>query len=335
MKWRMGMRSIKFKVFILSVLLTGMAACSAPSDFQEKEYVKIGIMLSDVGLGDQSFSDAAFQGVMQARDELNILFSYKELTETGTYQQGLTELVDEGHDIIIGLGFLVQEDLEKVATNYPEQQFLLIDEVSELDNVTSLIFKEHEGSFLAGIVAGLKTNTDQIGFIGGGDFPLIHKFAAGFKQGVKAVNPNAEVMIEYANDFGDALLGANIAQTMIEDGADFIYPAAGFTGVGALTEAEKHGVYGIGVDTDQFFIAENAVVTSMLKNIDVAIYQAIELLIEDGELNEKVIELGLSEDGVGLAEIRLQTLTAMEKEQLDSFTEQVMNGTLTVESTLN
>lgn len=315
-------------------LLFVMIGCSNETDFQEKDYLKVGIMLSDVGLGDQSFSDSAFLGVMQARDELDILFSYKELGDTGTYLQGLTELVEEEHDLIIGLGFMVKDDLEKVASTYPNQQFLLIDDVSDLDNITSLVFKEHEGSFLAGLVAGMKTKTNKVGFIGGGDFPLIHKFVAGFKQGVKASNKDAEILIEYANDFGNDKLGEKMARSMIAEGADFIYPAAGYTGVGALNEAQNSGVYGIGVDTDQYFLAENAVVTSMLKKIDVAIFQAIKLFIENGELTEDIIELGLKEDGVGLAEIRIFPLKANEQEILTDYIEKILSGSLTIESTL-
>lgn len=322
------------KLVIILFLLFIIIGCSNGTDFQEKDYFKVGIMLSDVGLGDQSFSDAAFLGVMQARNELDILFSYKELGNTGTYLQGLTELVEEEHDLIIGLGFMVKDDLEKVASSYPNQQFLLIDDVSDLDNITSLTFKEHEGSFLAGLVAGLKTETNKVGFIGGGDFPLIHKFAAGFKQGVMTSNKDAEVFIEFANDFGNDKLGEKIARSMIAEGADFIYPAAGFTGVGALNEAQNSGVYGIGVDTDQYFLAENAVVTSMLKKIDVAIFQAIELFIENGELTEDIIELGLKEDGVGLAEIRIIPMKPSEQEILTNYTEKILSGNLTIESTL-
>ena len=322
------------KLVVIFFLLFVIIGCSNGTDFQEKDYLKVGIMLSDVGLGDQSFSDSAFLGVLQARDELDILFSYKELGDTGTYLQGLTELVVEEHDLIIGLGFMVKDDLEKVATTYPNQQFLLIDDVSDLDNITSLTFKEHEGSFLAGLVAGMKTETNKVGFIGGGDFPLIHKFAAGFKQGVMASNKDAEVFIEFANDFGNDKLGEKIARSMIAEGADFIYPAAGFTGVGALNEAQNSGVYGIGVDTDQYFLAENAVVTSMLKKIDVAIFQAIKLFIENGELTEELIELGLKEDGVGLAEIRIIPLKANEQEILTDYIEKILSGSLTIESTL-
>lgn len=311
-----------------------LVGCGSTEDFQEQEYMKVGVMLSDVGLGDQSFSDAAFTGVMQARDDLNILFTYKELAEVETYHQGLTELVEEDHDLIIGLGFMVKEDLETVANTYPNQQFLLIDDLSELDNITSLVFKENEGSFLAGVVAGLKTNTNTIGFIGGGDFPLIHKFAAGFIQGVESVNQSAEVKVTYANDFGNAELGAEIANNMINNGADFIYSAAGYTGVGAINAAQEHGVYAIGVDSDQYFLAEDAVVTSMLKKVDTAIYQTINSLVEEGKISQNVIELGLKENGVGLAPIRVISLTSEEQAQLDRLTQNVMNGSLTIKSTM-
>ncbi|WP_297990619.1 BMP family protein [Anoxybacillus sp.] len=311
---------------MMAFVLLLAAGCSQTSSFQPKERVKIGIMLSDVGLGDQSFSDSAFKGLMKARDELGIFFDYRELKETGTYEKGLTELVEAGNDLVIGLGFMVQQDLEKVAKTYPKQQFILIDAVSDLPNITSITFKEDEGSFLAGVVAGMLTKTNNVGFVGGADVPLIRKFANGFIKGVKAVRPEANVQEVYAGNFGDDKLGAQIAKQMIANGADVLYAAAGFTGVGVLREAEMNGKYAIGVDSDQYFYAEKAVVTSMLKNVDVALYTVIQQYVEKKDVPKGTVELGLKENGVDLAPIRVVTFSPEQQATLEKWKEQATNG---------
>jgi basic membrane protein A len=313
---------------ILSLLIVGCSSNTAKNE--EINRVKIGIMLSDVGLGDQSFSDSAFQGLIKAREELNILFDYRELQDTETYEKGLTELVEDGNDVVVGLGFMVQEDIEKVAKKYPEQKFILIDSVSELENITSITFKEDEGSFLAGIAAALATKTNKLGFIGGADVPLINKFARGFEQGAKTINSEIEVSIEYAGDFGNDKLGADIATKMISEGTDVLYAAAGFTGVGVLKEAQSKGVYAIGVDSDQYFYAEKAVMTSMLKKVDVALYQVISDFVNSGEVPKGHIQLGLKENGVDLSQIRVVPFTQQQMMTITDHKQDIIDGKMTI-----
>ncbi|MED4971027.1 BMP family lipoprotein [Parageobacillus toebii] len=318
-------RRIWHLVIALLVILM-MTGCSTKETVTKKDRIKVGIMLSDVGLGDQSFSDSAFRGLMKARDELGIIFDYRELKDTKTYEQGLKELIKDGNDVVIGLGFMVQEDLEKVAKQYPKQRFILVDSVSDLPNVTSITFKEDEGSFLAGVVAALVTKTNRLGFIGGADVPLIRKFAAGFEKGVHAVKPSASVHIVYAGDFGNDKLGAQIAREMFDQKSDVVYTAAGFTGVGALREAEARGVYAIGVDSDQYFYAEKAVVTSMVKNVDVALFRVLKQYVEKGELPTGTVQLGLAENGVGLAPIRVIPWDDQKQQLLEQWKQNIVDG---------
>ncbi|MCA1031023.1 BMP family ABC transporter substrate-binding protein [Bacillus timonensis] len=308
-----------------------MTGCANGEKAEEQKMIKVGIMLSDVGLGDQSFSDAAFNGLIKARDELGIIFDYRELKDTGSYEKGLVELVEEKNDLIVGLGFMVQEDLEKVAKKYPDQHFLLIDSVSDLPNITSITFKEDQGSFLAGVVAALTTKTNKVGFIGGADVPLIRKFSNGFIQGVHSVNPDIQVIEVFAGDFGNDQLGARLAQELIGKQSDVLYAAAGFTGVGVLKEAEANGIYAIGVDSDQYFYAEKAVITSMQKNVNVAIYQTIEQLVSNGGIQEGKIELGLKEGGVGLAPIRIISLPDEHTKILEDWAKKLTNGEVKVQ----
>ncbi|MFV2046995.1 BMP family ABC transporter substrate-binding protein [Metabacillus litoralis] len=309
---------------VFVIITAGCSQQETASSVDDK--VKIGIMLSDVGLGDQSFSDSAFNGLTKARDELGILFDYRELKESETYEKGLTELVEEDHDIIVGLGFMVQTDLEKVAKKYPDQHFILIDAVSELENVTSITFKEDEGSFLTGVVAALATKSNKLGFIGGDDVPLINKFEDGFIEGAKSVNPSITVEVKYAGDFGNDQLGAQIARDMIQKDVDVLYAAAGFTGVGMLKEAQANKVLAIGVDTDQYFYAEKAVITSMLKKVDTAMYQLAEQLIKDGKISEGHIELGIKDNGIDLAPLRVVPFSEEQQQTIDEWKEKLISG---------
>ncbi|KZZ84606.1 BMP family lipoprotein [Bacillus sp. SJS] len=305
-------------ISILFCLMLLAGCMQQPVQSSTEKKMKVGIMLSDVGLGDQSFSDSAFRGLQKSRDELGIQFDYKELKDSKTYEKGLEDLVKAGNDVVVGLGFMVQEDLEKVAKQYPKQRFILIDAVSELKNITSLTFKEDEGSYLAGALAAMKSKSAVIGFVGGADVPLIRKFLDGFQKGAMAINPEVQVKSVFAENFGDDKLGAKLASDLIKEDADLLYAAAGFTGVGVLKEAQRQGVYGIGVDSDQYFYAEKAVITSMLKNVDVAIYEMIKNYKKSGKLPEGHVEFGIAENGVALAPIRILELSSEEQSKLDS-----------------
>lgn len=320
---------ILFTFIIVTLMLT---ACSnSERNTKADERVKIGVMLSDAGLGDQSFSDLGLIGLEQARDELNISFDYREIKDTGTYEEGLEELVAQGNDLIIGLGFSLQEALETIAPKYPDTSFVLMDSVSDVPNIYNVTFKEDEGSFLLGALAAMKTKSNVVGFIGGLDTPLIQKFEKGFTEGVKSQNPEAQVLSTYANSFGDDKLGASIAKDMIANGADFIYPAAGFTGVGAILEAQNAGIYSFGVDSDQYYLAENSIVTSMLKQVDIAIFNTIKEFVDTGKLSEKNTVLGIKENGVNLAPIRVISLSPSEESKLKKLREDISNGSITIQ----
>lgn len=317
---------------LLSALMLISSACSKgePTGKADGGRIKIGIMLSDAGLGDQSFSDAGFSGLEKARDELNISFDYREIAETKTYEKGLEELVKEGNDLVIGLGFSMQEAIDKTAKKYPDQTFLLIDSESDLPNVHTVTFKEEEGSYLIGAIAGMKTKSNIVGFVGGVDVPLIRKFEKGFIEGVKAANPKAEVISEFAGSFGDDKLGQKIAGKMIEKGTDYIYPAAGFTGVGVLLEAQKSGIYSFGVDSDQYYLAEKAVATSMLKRVDVAIFNVVKEYSSKGKLSEKRSQLGLKENGVDIAPIRIIEMSPSQMDTLEGLRKKISSGSITI-----
>ncbi|MFC4322879.1 BMP family lipoprotein [Litchfieldia salsa] len=324
-----------FKKMIMLVILSllFLVGCNDQKVSNEDKVVKVGIMLSDVGLGDQSFSDMAFTGLERARDEMGIEFNYMELNGDSSYEQGLTKLVEEKPDLVIGLGFAMQEDLEKVAKAHPDQSFLFIDGVSELENIHSITFKEDEGAYLVGVLASFTSKTNTYGFIGGMDVPVIERFRQGFEHGIKRMKPDANLLVDYTNDFGNQKKGEEIAVKMMNEGADMIFPAAGLSGLGAIHATAKHdNVFSFGVDTDQFFFAENTVISSMLKKVDIAIYQAVKELNDNGKLLEKHKVLGIKENGVGLAPIRNTQITPTIESEIEKAKQDIINGTVTIKS---
>lgn len=283
----------------------------------EEQHFSVGVLLPDVGLGDQSFNDLAIKGLVDARDRLDILWSYRELTTSGSMEQGLEELLEESHDLIIGVGYTTQEALEKYAPEHPDTQFVIVDSASDVENIDGITFKEDEGSFLAGVVAAKTSKSGVIGFVGGMEDPIIMKFLTGYRQGAQSVNPAIDVLVSYANTYSDDKIGANLAREMVENKADVLYAAAGYTGVGLLQEAQRQGVYAIGVDNDQYFYAEKAVITSMTKNIDVAVFDYVKSYIENEPTTQQILEFGIEDDGVALAPIRVVENAIELEQQLD------------------
>ncbi|WP_338541436.1 BMP family lipoprotein [Paenibacillus tundrae] len=318
-------------ILILMVFVLG--ACSVnPTSTATETRTKVGIVMTEVGLGDRSFNDAAFDGLVRARDENSIVFDYREPNEKLSAEASFEQFAEAKFDLIIGLSDTIQADMEKVATKYPDQQFLLIDSQSELPNIASISFRAEEGSYLAGIIAGMATTEDHVGFLGGMEIPVLRNFEQGFEQGVLAANPDAKVDIIYAGDFGNAKLGEELAAQLIqENGADVIYVAAGLTGVGALTEIQKLGKYAIGVDTDQFFLAEKAILTSMLKNVDVSIYNAVHTFIQNKHaFPQKEIVEGLAENAVGLTALHNITLSDEEQQTFEDLKTQISSGQIKI-----
>ncbi|MFZ4454054.1 BMP family lipoprotein [Salibacterium aidingense] len=314
-------------LFIVAVMLMSMLALTACSQEQEinatEGKLKVGVMMSDSGLGDQSFNDLAFEGLVQARENLEVVFDYREIAATETYEKGVRDLVEQDNDLVIGIGYQLQEALETVASEYPEQQFLIIDAVSDMENITSVNFKVGQASYLAGMTAALTTETDHIGFIGGEDVEIINNFYNGFEKGATAANPDIVIDQEYAGTYEDDKLGAELAEGMIQNGTDIIFAAAGFTGVGVLQEAQRQEVYGIGVDTDQYFQAEEAVMTSVMKNVDNAIYQVVERMAGGETIAGENLEFGIAEEGVGLAPLRVADFPDNIEEQMDAAKEEL------------
>ncbi|MBK5221914.1 MAG: BMP family ABC transporter substrate-binding protein [Acidimicrobiia bacterium] len=272
--------------------------------------MRVGMVYDIGGKGDQSFNDAAFEGLTRAQEDFGFEVEDLEPSAGGENRGELLQLLaDEDYDLIIGVGFAFEEIIAEVAGNYPDITFAVVDAAPEADNIKGLVFAEEEGSFLVGAAAALTTETDHVGFIGGVESPLIQKFEAGFVCGVHAVNPDIEIDSTYITQppdfagFNDPARGGEIASSMYEDGADIVYHAAGGSGGGLFETAYDNGdVWAIGVDSDQYLTVgepqNERILTSMLKEVDVAVYGAIEDFIS-GDTAGGATVFDLSIDGVG------------------------------------
>ena len=275
----------------------------------------VGIALDVGGLGDKSFNDAADRGVQQAIDEGLVPEENVELLEanqTGSNRdENVINLADQGFDLIIGVGFAFSEGIAEIAADYPDQNFAIVDGfattiATDADNIGDLTFKEHEGSYLVGIAAAMASESGTIGFLGGQEGTgLIEKFQAGYEAGARSVNPDIEVLVEYIGDstqaFVDPTSGENLSAGMYDDGADVIYHAAGQSGLGLFQAAVDADKLAIGVDSDQYLTAspeeQPHILTSMLKRVDTAVYEAIAQGVEDN-FQPGFQVFGLAEEGV-------------------------------------
>ncbi|TKX75834.1 BMP family ABC transporter substrate-binding protein [Halorubrum sp. GN11_10-6_MGM] len=279
----------------------------------------VGMVYALGGLDDRSFNDAANRGIQRARLDRDVAFTNEEpssIADFQTTQAALSASERPDYDLICCIGFLQADALSTVAGEYPDQQYALVDSVVDRDNVASYVFREHEGSFQAGHLAGLVTARDlsvgagstrpderTVGFVGGVDSSLVRKFEAGYRAGVGHAATEASVLSTYVGAFDDPEAGYAAAAEMYEAGADVVYHAAGGSGLGVFQAAQEYGRYAIGVDSDQSRSNPryaDAILASMVKRVGTAVYDAAERTIEDALRTGSTTALGLAEDGVAL-----------------------------------
>jgi basic membrane protein A len=256
------------------------------------------------GKFDKSFNEAAYHGAEKFKAETGIPYLEFEVTTESQRDQALRRMAQRGANVVIAVGFAFATPLEEIAKEYPDTKFVIIDSVVDAPNVQSVVFKEQEGSFLVGMAAAMASKTGKVGFVGGMDIPLIRNFAYGYEQGVKYVNPKAEVFVNMTGTtpaaWNDPAKGAELAQSQFDRGADVVYAAAGGTGLGVLQAAADAGKLSIGVDSNQNYLHPGSVLTSMMKRVDVAVYNAFKTA-KDGTWQPGEKNLGLAENGVGYA----------------------------------
>ena len=293
-------------------------------------------MVTDVGgLGDRSFNDSAYAGLVRAKNELHVDTTVLQSRSAADYQINMTVLANKEFDEIFAIGFLMARDVAEVAERYPQRHFAIIDAVVDQPNVTAVTFKEEEGSFLAGALAAMTTKTKTIAFLGGIDIPLLRKFEAGFAAGAREIDPSVKVLVKYVGSFDDVAAGKELAGVQFSQGADIIYVAAGKAGLGAIDQVKSRSdAFVIGVDSDQDALAPGKILTSMVKRVDIGVFR-VSRRAAAHEPRPPHLTLGLKEGGVGLTNFAYtkSVVTPPKIAVLDKLKAAIVGGTIVVPST--
>jgi basic membrane protein A len=335
-------------MLVATMLISGCGKKEEPTAAEGDKKVKVGLVFDVGGRGDKSFNDAAYAGLEKARTEYGdkIEIKYLEPTGGGENREALMRLLaQEKCDIIFGVGFIFTDTVAKVAKDFPQTKFGLIDgyvpDLKDSSNISCLLFKEQEGSFLVGAAAALKSKTGKVGFVGGMQIPTIEKFEAGYMAGAKYVNPNIVVVSDYIGTTGEAfkdpVKGKELTLKQIKDGVDVVYHASGASGVGVLEAAASQKILAIGVDSDQSLTATDAqrpyILTSMLKRVDTSVLNTITSVI-DKKFKGGYQEFGLKDNGVTYAENEYnKTLIGDIKSKLEEIKAKIVSGEIKVPTT--
>jgi basic membrane protein A len=262
--------------------------------------LKLAMVTDQAGLGDQGFNDAAWSGMERAKTDFSADTKVVESREQSQYVPNFSTLAEQGEDLVVGVGFLLHDAVAEVAPQFPDTHFALVDTCVDAPNVACILFKEQEGSFLVGAIAGLMTKSNKVGFVGGVESDLLKKFESGYKAGVETTNPNAEVLVSYTGTFADPAKGKEMANAQYDQGADIVYEVAGLTGTGVIAAAKDRGKFAIGVDRDKNYLAPQNVITSMLKDVGEGVYQVAKM-VADGNFKGGEYRYGIKEGGIGFA----------------------------------
>ncbi len=303
----------------------------------------VGLVFDIGGRGDKSFNDAAYAGLEQAKQELGISFTTLETNEGADREPQLRQLAAGDAPLVFGVGFLFTDDVLALAKEFPDKKFACVDmTVQDGDvlppNLVALKFREEQGSFLVGALAGLLTKTGKVGFVGGMDIPLIRKFQAGYVAGVKAVNPSAQVLVKYAGSTGEAFRdptkGKELGLAEYQAGADIVYHASGSTGLGVFEAARETGKLAIGVDSDQYDEAPGFILTSMVKRVDTAVFETVRE-VREGRWTGGVRTFGLDTEGVTWVydERNKSLIPDAVKARVDSLKQEIIAGRIEVPTT--
>ncbi len=279
-------------------LCAAVTACAPKAG--QSGVMRIGMVTDVGGLGDRSFNDSAYAGLQRAQRQLHVDTTVLQSHSAADYAVNMTVLANKEYDEIFAIGFLMAKDVADVAARYAKRHFGIIDAVVDLPNVTSVTFKEEEGSYLAGALAAMTTKTKTIAFLGGIDLPLLRKFEVGFTAGAHEIDPSINVLVKYVGSFEDVAAGKELAGVLYDQNADIVYVAAGKAGLGAIDQVKaRNGDYVIGVDSDQDALAPGKILTSMVKRVDIGVYRVCEQTVRH-RLHSRHLILGLKEGGVGL-----------------------------------
>jgi basic membrane protein A len=323
----MNRAAICVLVLVLGSILAGSASHSAD--------IKPAVVFDLGGKYDKSFNEGVVNGVERFKAETKIAPAEFEVTNETQFEQAHRRFAQRGQDPILGVGFNQAIAVEKVAKEFPKVHFTVIDGVVKLENVKSVLFKEHEGSFLVGVLAAMASKTGKIGFVGGMDIPLIRRFACGYEQGIKYVNPRAELIQSMTGTtpaaWSDPARGGELAKGQFDRGVDVVYAAAGGTGIGVLQAAKDRGKLAIGVDSNQNHVHPGTILTSMVKRVDLVAYETFKESM-NGTWAPGMSILGLKEGGVdwALDDNNAKLITPEMKVKADQAKSDIISGKIVV-----
>jgi basic membrane protein A len=338
----MKLKLILVAASLVALSLAGPACRTETGAAEDRSKKRVGIVFDIGGKDDRSFNAAAWEGVRRAAEDFPIVLRDVEPGNPTSIEPAMRAFAERGYDLIIGVGFAQAPIMESVAKDYPHINFAIVDGASKLPNVSSLVFKEHEGSYLVGIIAARESRTGVLGFVGGMDIPLIHRFRVGYEEGAKSVNPNIQVVANYVGitdaAWNNPGRGKELALSQINRGADVIFTAAGNSGLGAFDAVEQAGTEGgrarrfvIGVDSNQNGVKPGFVLTSMVKRVDNAVYQTVQEVVE-GRFEPGFHVFGLDRDGVAysLDDFNRQLIRPEVLQEADAARQRIINGEIKV-----
>jgi basic membrane protein A and related proteins len=334
-----GRQAWRAAVLFLTAVLAVAAAVRGPGVAARPEAgrKRVAVVLSIGGLGDRSFNDMAFKGLMDAREELDVIGVYGEPAAMSEDERYLEFYAEQGFDLVFAIGFLMKDSLAKVAARHPQTHFAIIDDVLDAENVASVVFREHEGSYLVGALAARKSRTGKAGIVKGLDVPLLEKFEHGYRRGflderARLGLVGGEVFAMVAGSFADPVRGKELTRVLVEQGVDVVFQAAGQTGNGVISGAADAGIFAIGCDANQNHERPGTMLTSMVKRVDVAVLETIRDLVE-GRFEAGAHSLGVAEGGVGWAidEYNRPLLDADDEATMADLVRRITDGELIVE----
>jgi basic membrane protein A len=320
--------------FTAALLVFALAGCKQKAVDSSSEFTPA-VIFDMGGKFDKSFNQSAYVGAEKFKSETGIVYREFEVTNPSQREQAIRKMAERKSDVIIGIGFAQADAIGKTSKENPDLKFAIVDAVVNNPNVQSIIFKEEEGSFLVGLLAALHSKSNVISFVGGMDIPLIRAFACGFEQGAKYAKPGIRVIQNMTgNDptaWNNPSKGAELAKAQFEQGSDVVYAAAGGTGIGVYQSAKDNGKFAIGVDSNQNYLQPGTMLTSMVKRVDVAVYQAMKSA-KDGTWKSGIKVLGLKDGGVdwALDEHNSALISAEAKEKVEKAKQDIIDGKITV-----
>jgi basic membrane protein A and related proteins len=323
-KWRYSL----ILVLAIVLLTVSVAGCNTLNTTPQ-HVLNIGIMLGSGGLGDRSFNDSAYAGLLEAQKKYNIRFENEAFTGTAADLDALRDFAKNGYDLIIGIGFENKQNIVTVAGEYPDIKFAVVDAEASGMNIASIVYREQEGDFLIGVLAAMLTKTKMVAVIGGTDIPAIRRIFSGFQQGVAYQDNTVKVYADFAGTFSDPQVGLNLALKRYGEGVDLIHNAASRTGLGIIEAAKQTGKLTTGTSGDQRYLAKGNVVGNRPKRVDTAIDVLI-CEVREGNFVPGNRSLGLKEDGLSLGPFDESIVTREMNNRLEDLRRKIINGEIII-----